>query len=256
MMEGIDDILANLDAIQKNIGSSNNSADIASVQYVCKNIDEYNRSTDKNTKIMVKSLNILHDSILLLPPQTKDEGYLQSVVNGILKCIYVTDLYRMVDAVVLELSEDKKISEIIKREINVFLSVSEVPDDVKTRFHSLLLKVMKKNPVEEPQEFGNMNLKATNLSLNESPRPQNDMLMIKSLPSRSTDGPGASFTPRLLNISFLPQSLTEQWALAKSAEEVWKYVLKRAYIYFLSFTIIIMHSCSLSLELIVGIHGS
>lgn len=222
-MEGVDDILSNLDVIQKNISSSNNSADIASVQYVCKHIDEYN-SSDKNTKIVLKSLNILHDSILLISPQAKDEEYIQSVINGILKCIYVNDLYRMVDSVVLELAEDKNILAIIKREINLLLGSEGMSDDVKSRFSNLLAKVMKKTHVEVTEDMGRgLNLNTTSLSLNESPRPNNDMLMIKSLPNRTDGtghGTGVNFTPRLLNISFVPQSLTEQWALAKSAEEV------------------------------------
>ena len=221
MMESIEDILANLDVIQKNISSSNTSADIASVQYVCKNIDEYNNS-DKNTKIVLKGLNILHDSILLLAQKTKDNGYLHTVVKGILKCIHVNDLYRMVDSVILELAEDKNIFETIKGEINVCLDAQELPEAIRARFTSLQMKVVKKMHVEVTDDLsGDLNFNSTNLSLNESPRSNNDMLTIKSLPNGSdSTGQRVSFTPRLLNISFMPQSLTEQWALAKGPEEV------------------------------------
>jgi hypothetical protein len=216
-MEGVEDILANLDVIQKNISSSNTSADIASVQYVCRNIDEYAPSSDKNTKIMVKCLNILHDSILLMAPQSKGEEYLMPVVKGILKCLYVNDLYRMVDSVVLELADDSKILAIIKREISDFICEVDTSDEVKARFHSLLAKLAKKTKVEVTQrDFSDMNL---NLSLNESPRPAN-MLTIKRMPINKSDSGGVVPTPRVLNISFLPQSLTEQWALAKTPEEV------------------------------------
>jgi hypothetical protein len=215
-MEGIEDVLANLDVIQKSISSSNNCADIASVQYVCKNIDEYQHN-GQNTKIMVKSLNILHDSILLLPSEAKDETYLFPVVKGILKCIFVNDLYRMVDSVVLELSEDKKIFEIIKREIDILLSTKDVPDDIKSRYRNLRVKVVKKksNVEEAQQDLSDIN--PLNMSINESPRP-NDMLMIKRMPIKIDNS--AMNTPRILNITFLPQSLTEQWALAKTSEEV------------------------------------
>jgi len=216
-MEGTDDVLANLDVIQNNISSSNTSADIASVQYVCKNVQEYALSSDKNTKIMVKCLNILHDSILLLSPQSKDEEYLHSVVKGILNCLFVNDLYRMVDSVVLELAEDLKLLNIIMKVIDEYRNAENNPDDVITRFNRLHAKLEKKSRAEviEQNLSSRINL---NLSLNESPRP-NDMLTIKRMPNKAEVG-GVGITPRVLNVSFLPQSLTEQWALAKTPEEV------------------------------------
>ena len=243
-MESDEDILANLDVIQKNISSTNSSADIASVDYVCKNIEACCNS-EKDTKIMVKSLNILHDSILLITPLNKDEGYVQSVIRGILKCICVSDLYRMVDSVVLELSEDKSLLDLILHEINsIVKSLIDISDEVRSRYESLLRKIMKKSTVESTADFDIGGLNETSLSLNESPRTQNDLLMIKSLPSKN-DSSSQGFSPRLLNISFIPQSLTEQWVLAKSAEEV-----------ILNFHVNLLLLSYLMLYCLTGIHGS
>ena len=123
----------------------------------------------------------------------------------------------MVDSVVLELAEDLKLLNIIMKVIDEYRNAENNPDDVINRFNRLHVKLEKKSRADvlEQNLSARINL---NLSLNESPRP-NDMLTIKRMPSKAEVG-GIGITPRVLNVSFLPQSLTEQWALAKTPEEV------------------------------------
>eukprot|EP00602_Paraphysomonas_sp_CaronLab_P002010 CAMPEP_0185022652 /NCGR_PEP_ID=MMETSP1103-20130426/5358_1 /TAXON_ID=36769 /ORGANISM="Paraphysomonas bandaiensis, Strain Caron Lab Isolate" /LENGTH=1419 /DNA_ID=CAMNT_0027554823 /DNA_START=78 /DNA_END=4334 /DNA_ORIENTATION=+ len=222
-MDSVDEVLSRFTDIQNKLYSDKRLDDLFDITYVYSQLERF--CNDVDTTVLVQGINILHDSIILTKG-TKNEVFdsqISVIIRSVVRCLDIPkdEVSTMAESLLLDICSDQNFSILIKKEVEKSrscgshtLSSLEVLDRILLKATAPQASLICTTGENIDDRLGTMNVSSAYGN------------GVKNSTCCDTNSV-------LLEISFLPQSTTEQWLLARGPEEV-SNVLDEVYQLYLS----------------------
>ena len=220
-MDPADSALNRLGVIQDYLRISNKIDDIFDISFLHSTLERYYEVS--NVKVVSMCLKILQESTKAMKNSYNAtfESQMPMIVRGVVLCLNMSDVYMDAVSLLYDICDDKKFAAMVRSELERSISGSSSTSQ-KTNLESILNTIDSRStkraipqPAESPR-LGVLSSPIVSAALpGPLPRDNSDEHTVSSSDSTHKTSSGS-----ILHISFIPQSMCEEWLLARTPEDL------------------------------------